>query len=89
MRQVWAGSNLRFGMDHYGDPYLLDYHLIVSTEKAMVLETHTRAGSIPADLCQGVEQMKLGLTYVGTLTIMEDEETDLFRFGLLQEQSVA
>lgn len=87
MRQVWAGSNMRVSIDHYGDPYLLDYHLIASTEKALVLETYTRAGSIPANLCQGIDQMEIGYTYIGTLTVMEDDEGDLFRFGGLQRQA--
>ena len=88
MRQVWAENHLRLSMDHYGDPYLLDYHLLMSAPEGSTLGPYTRFGSMVASACQGIDGMEPGHSYRGNLIIMEDDEGELYRFSNVDEMIV-
>jgi hypothetical protein len=75
-------------MDFYGNPYLLDYHLMVSGEGGDIIGTHTDCGSINSDMCQGISTVEVGHTYTANLTIMEDDDGELYRFSKINEMVV-
>jgi hypothetical protein len=78
--RIWQGNDLRVGIDANGNPYLLDYHLIVSQEEVSILETHTSHGSIDQRQCVGIDRMQVGYTYVASMSIMEYAEDEEYRF---------
>jgi hypothetical protein len=82
MRQVWAKTEILFGIDEYGHPYLADYPLMVSREDHTISE-YTDSGMIDLEQAEGIEGLEEGRHYVGNLTIFQDDknEEDVFRFS--------
>ena len=87
MKQIWSGSELFFGIDQTGCPYLLDYYLLsFGGKEAKTLVWHTNYGLIEREACEGVAELETGCHYSGNLTIFsDDEEGEVYRFSNVEK----
>jgi hypothetical protein len=86
MRQVWAQTNVLFGIDEQGHPYLADYPLMISREDYAIGE-YTDCGRLDGDSSEGIDNLEGGSHYLGNLTIFQDDESDqdTFRFSSVRK----
>ena len=80
MKQVWAKTDVLFGITEFGHAYLADYPLMLSGEDHMVGK-YTPDGIMHCDYTEGVDALEIGSHYIGNLTIFQDDEAESFRFS--------
>ena len=85
MKQVWSRHDLLVGVDKYDNPYLAEYHLLISHDE-FELELYTQHGLMNADDCEGIpSSMVSGMLFHVNLTIFEDDSGVLCRFSNVRD----